>query len=118
MPTPRPIITPSVGAMSGTVKTLVRMVMVNAPMPTPTSAVPTVTPMATTEPTAAISTNTAKARPMASVSGGSCSASQKPPTSTCTPASRRPLRSMRCSISMPASTALSGPTLLLNSMSA
>ena len=67
--------TPSVGAMSGTVAKLLRIVMVSAPMPTPMSAVPTVTPMATTEPTAAISTNTANASPMASVSGGSWPAS-------------------------------------------
>ena len=63
-------------------------------------------PMATTEPTARISTNTAKASPMASVSGGSRSASQAPPISTCMPSiERSPLAAMRWSISTPMSAA-------------
>ena len=82
MPTPKPIMIPIVGANSGTVATLLSTMIPAAPTPTPIRAVPTVMPMATTEPTAMISTNTAKARPMASDSGGSRSASQAPPTST------------------------------------
>ena len=106
MPTPRPIMIPIVGANSGTSATLLSIVMPAAPMPTPTRAAPIVAPMATTEPTAMISTNTAKARPMASDSGGSRPESHEPPTSTSTPSTERsPRASIRASISPPISAA-------------
>ena len=104
MPTPRPIMIPIVGANSGTSATLLSIVMAAAPMPTPTRAAPIVAPMATTDPTAMISTNTAKARPMASDSGGSRSESQAPPTSTWTPSPERsPPASIRALIWPPIS---------------
>ena len=104
MPTPRPIIIPRVGANSGTSATLLSIVMPAAPRPTPTRAAPIVAPMATTEPTAMISTNTAKARPMASDWGGTRSESQAPPTSTWTPSTERsPRASIRSLISPPIS---------------
>ena len=105
MPTPMPIMIPRVGANSGTVTTLLRMITPAAPAPTPTRAVPMVMPMATTEPTARISTNTANASPMASDSGGSRPASHEPPISTRTPSARRPLALIRRSISSPISAA-------------
>ena len=85
MPTPSPIIRPMAGAKSGTVMRLLKTMMDVAPIPTVTRAAATVAPMAITEPSTAINTKTAKARPIASDSGGRNSANQIPPTSTSRP---------------------------------
>ena len=102
MPTPRPIITPIVGANSGTVSTWLRMRVPDTPTATLTTAAPMVAPMATTEPSTTIRMKIARASPTASDSGGSRSARNDPPTSTCRPSlERSPAPSMSSLMAMP-----------------
>ena len=104
MPTPSPIIRPMAGAKSGTVMKLLKTMMDAAPIPTVTRAAATVAPMAITEPSTAIRTKTANARPIASDSGGRNSANHIPPTSTSRPSMEfRSNSSIRSSIVRPMS---------------
>ena len=86
MPTPRPIITPSVVAKSGMVKMLETNVATSTPAAIPPNAVPIGKPMANTEPNAKIKITMANARPSTSDVGVSKAANTSPPYSICTPA--------------------------------
>ncbi len=71
MPTPRPIITPSVVAKSGMGTVFDRSVSRIEPTPIPPRATPIGSPIARTEPNAVMRMTMAKARPSSSESGGS-----------------------------------------------
>ena len=77
--------TPMNGAKSGTSMRLLTRITSAPPSPMPTSAVPTGSPMASTEPKATMRMITAKARPNSSADGCSNSAKRKPPSSKRTP---------------------------------
>ena len=85
MPTPRPIITPSVVATSGMVNRFEARVTTKTPTPMPPKAVPIGRPIANTEPKAKMRITMAKARPSTSEVGASNSANTSPPYSICTP---------------------------------
>jgi len=74
MPTPSPIIIPSRIVSSGMVTTRLSSTIEPIPAPTPPSATAMGRPMASTDPNARMSTTTAKAMPISSVSGGSTDA--------------------------------------------
>ena len=76
---------PMNGAKSGTSMRLLTKMTSAPPSPMPANAVPTGSPMASTEPKATMRMITAKARPNSSADGCSNSAKRKPPSSTFTP---------------------------------
>ena len=85
MPTPRPIIAPSVIAKSGTDMTFDSSEMMPAPMPTPNRATPMGRPIARTDPNDTMRMTMANESPISSDSGGSNSPRAAPPTSICNP---------------------------------
>ena len=90
MPTARPIIRPSVGVMEFSGSTAVAPTVTRAPIPTPTIAVASGSPAASSEPNVKNRMISATTTPAISEIGSTAMGSPKPgpPTSTSMPASR------------------------------
>ena len=82
MPTPRPIIMPTIFVMLGTSVKPANTPTAAPPRRMPMSAVPIGRPMATTEPNAMSSTMTATPRPIISLPGSACSTCARLPVNS------------------------------------